>query len=156
MRRLVACVICFAMAADAAAQPAAPPHAWLFGAWTGGLFPPVPNPTAETCLAQPSVVFTRDVVLRATLTDVIYIQRVVATARTRGQRTDFTFAPLPAQSGAATDPLTGLQSAAASSGQGFGCAGGPDELHVERKSANEIIFPGCADFPNPLVRCPSR
>ena len=153
MRRLLAALLCLATVADAAAQPAAPPHAWLFGAWTGGLFPAAAHPTAEACLAQPSVIFTRDVVMRATLTDVTYQQRVVATANVRGDRTDFTFAPVPAQSGP-TDPLTGLATAVAG-GQGFGCAG-PDELHIVRRSNNEIVFAGCADFPNPLVRCPSR
>ena len=132
------------------ARAAEPPHAWLFGEWTGGLFPAAPHPTAESCRAQPTVVFMRDVVLRATLTNPTYEQRVVATARTYGDHTDFTFAPLPPSS--ATDPLTGAPMASAA---GFGCAG-PDELRVVRKSANEIVFSGCADFPNPLVRCPSR
>ena len=35
---------------------------------------------------------------------------------------------------------------------GFGCES-PDILHVQRHSENEISFPGCAEFPNPLVRC---
>ena len=153
MRRLLAILLCLATVADAAAQPAAPPHAWLFGAWSGGLFPAPAHPTAESCLAQPSVIFTRDVVMRATLTDVTYQQRVVATARVRGDCIDFTLAPAPAQSGA-TDPLTGLVTAGAGA-QGFGCAN-PDELHVERRNNNEIVFPGCADFPNPLVRCPGH
>lgn len=153
MRQLLACLICLAPFADAIAQPAPPPHAWLFGVWTGGLFPAEPHPTAERCLAQPSVIFTRDVVLRATLTDVTFVQRVVATARTANGRTDFTFAPAPAQS-AGNDPLTGLPATQAAA-PGFGCAGA-DELHVERRGANEIVFPGCADFPNPLVRCPGR
>ena len=152
MRCLAACLIglaTFCAAPLRAAEP--PPHAWLFGEWTGGLFPAPPHPTAEMCRAQPTLVFMRDVVLRATLTDVTYLQRVVATARTYGDHTDFTFAPEPPAAGA-TDPLTGAQ--VASSG-GFGCAS-PDELHVVRKSANEIVLPDCADFPNPLVRCPSR
>ena len=153
MRRLAAALLALAIAGDAAAQSGPPPHAWLFGAWTGGLFPAAQHLTAEACLAQPSVVFTRDVVLRASLTDATYVQRVVATARASTGRTDFTFASVPATSGA-TDPLTGLPTTG-SAAQGFGCAG-PDELHVARVSANEITFPGCADFPNPLVRCPSR
>ena len=37
---------------------------------------------------------------------------------------------------------------------GFGCES-PDVLHVERVKQNEISFPGCKDFPNPLVRCPA-
>ncbi|MDA8249797.1 MAG: hypothetical protein M0Z28_11540 [Rhodospirillales bacterium] len=153
MRSLLAALLCLVPVADAAAQ-APPPHAWLFGAWTGGLFPADPHPSRESCLAQPTVVFMRDIVLRATLTDATYVQRVVATARVSGNRTDFTFAPAPPSASGAVDPLTGApQTGAAASG--FGCAG-PDELHVVRKSANEIVFPGCADFPNPLVRCPGR
>ena len=35
---------------------------------------------------------------------------------------------------------------------GFGCIS-PDILHVLRRSENEISFPGCNDFPYPLVRC---
>jgi hypothetical protein len=27
---------------------------------------------------------------------------------------------------------------------------------VQRRSDNEISFPGCTDFPYPLVRCPGR
>ena len=151
MRRVVACLTGLTMLAAAMPGRAAePPHAWLFGAWTGGLFPAPPHPTAESCLAQPTVVFMRDVVMRATLTDPTYEQRVVATARAYGDHTDFTFAPMPPSS--ATDPLTGAPVASAG---GFGCAGA-DVLHVVRKSANEIVFPGCADFPNPLVRCPGR
>lgn len=151
MRCLLASLLALAAFGAVPALAAAPPHAWLFGEWTGGLFPAPPHPTAESCRAHPTVVFMQDVVLRATLTDVSYVQRVVATARNAGERTDFTFAALPpAASG--TDPLTGQPVAAAG---GFGCAG-PDELHVERRNANVIVFPGCADFPNPLVRCPTR
>jgi hypothetical protein len=152
MRRLLAVVLAVLVAGAGAgsARAAAPPHAGLFGEWTGGLFPAPQHPSAEVCRAHPTLVFMQDVVLRATLTDVTYQQRVVATARVVGDRVDFTFAPLPPSS--ATDPLTGQPVAAAG---GFGCAG-PDELHVLRRNANEIVFPGCADFPNPLVRCPDR
>src|SRR5690349_12161357 len=58
-----------------------PAHAWLYGAWVGGLFPPPTGLSASSCLGQPVVIFTRDVVLRATLTDVTYIQRIVESAR---------------------------------------------------------------------------
>ena len=126
-----------------------PPHAWLFGSWTGGLFPVPSNITAAACLAQPVVVFTRDVVLRASLTDVTYTQRVVATARSNPGYTEFQFAPAEA-------PTTGLfGNPAPAVNAGFGCAT-PDVLMVQRRTDNEISFPGCADFPNPLVRCPSR
>jgi len=125
-----------------------PPHAWLFGTWTGGLFPAPSNLTAAACLGEPVVIFTRDIVLRATLTDVTYTQRVIATARTNPGVTEFQFAPAAPQS-------AGLFGAAPAAQAGFGCEN-PDVLHVQRRSENEISFPGCADFPNPLVRCPSR
>ena len=131
--------------ADAAAQ--APPHAWLFGSWSGGLFPTPSGLTTQACLSQPVVVFTRDVVMRATLTDQLYIQRVVETARTSGNVTEFRFTPAPATNG-----LLGTPTAAPA---GFGCAD-PNALQVQRKSDNEITFPDCPDFPNPLVRCPPR
>ena len=49
------------VAATPASAQQAPPHAWLFGSWTGGLFPAPSNVTAQTCLATPVVIFTRDV-----------------------------------------------------------------------------------------------
>jgi hypothetical protein len=125
-----------------------PPHAWLFGTWTGGLFPVPSTVSAAACLGEPVVIFTRDIVMRATLTDVTYTQRVIATARTNPGVTDFQFAPTAA-------PQTGLFGVAPTPAAGFGCDS-PDVLHVQRRSDNEITFPGCADFPNPLVRCPSR
>src|SRR5574340_201466 len=58
-------------------EPGQPPHAWLFGTWTGGLFPVPGILSPQACLSQPVVIFTRDVVLRATLTSELYIQRVI-------------------------------------------------------------------------------
>ena len=37
---------------------------------------------------------------------------------------------------------------------GFGCAN-PDYLAVKRVSNDVIEFPGCAEFPFPLRRCPN-
>ncbi|MGH7212760.1 MAG: hypothetical protein ACREF1_15010 [Acetobacteraceae bacterium] len=126
---------------------AAPPQAFLYGAWTGGLFPPPSSVSAQECLAQPSVIFTRDVVMRATLTDVLYIQRAVETARGTGNGIDIHFvaAGPQASSGGIGIAPTDL---------GFGCDS-VDVLHVQRLSPNEISFPGCRDFPFPLVRCPA-
>ncbi len=134
---------------SAPAQPGSgTPHAFLFGAWTGGLFPPPSSLTAQECLAQPTVIFTRDVVMHATLTDVQYVQRAIETARGTGNGIDFRFAPV-----AAPQPSpAGLGTLAP--GQGFGCEGA-DDLHVTRISPNQIRFPGCRDFPFPLVRCPA-
>lgn len=136
-------------AAPVQAQQTAMPHAFLFGAWTGGLVPPPSTVTAQGCLAQPTVIFTRDVVMRATLTDVLYVQRAIETARGTGNGIDIRFVPQPG-----AQPAPGGLGLGGASGTGFGCAEA-DVLHVQRISANEISFPGCRDFPFPLVRCPA-
>ena len=139
-----------AAAAPVSAQNT-PPHAWLFGAWTGGLFPVPQGLTLQACLSQPVILFTRDVVLRATLTDNLYTQRVVETARTNPGNTEFRFAP--AASAPEGNALLGLT--APPPATGFGCEN-PNVLHVQRRSDNEITFPGCPEFAYPLVRCTGR
>ena len=137
--------------APAAAErndPRQPPHAWLFGTWTGGLFPAPSSVSAESCLAQPVVIFTRDIVMRASLIEQFYTQRLIETALTTPGGTQFHFT-------AATPAGAALLADGTPAGAGFGCAD-PDQLTVVRKSENEISFPNCADFPNPLIRCPSR
>jgi len=142
-------VSALAPALPAAAQaPALPPHAWLFGTWTGGIFPVPSNMTDQACLSQPVVIFTRDLVLRATLTEQFLTQREIESARTVPSGAEFRFAA----SGGGAGGLLGLQGREAA---GFGCED-PDTLHVQRRGENEISFPGCMDFPNPLVRCRSR
>jgi hypothetical protein len=125
-----------------------PPHAWLFGAWTGGLFPAPSGITAQQCLAQPTVIFTRDVVMRATLTDPTYAQRVIETVRLTTTGSEFRFVAGPPS----TSSLMGLESPPT---VGFGCES-PDVLHVVRRGENEITFPDCAEYPYPLERCPGR
>ena len=135
---------------DAQAQsgaPAQPPHAYLFGTWTGGLFPVPASLSPQACLSQPVVIFTRDLVIRATLTEQTLIQREIETARASANGTNFRFAATGAPAG-----LLGGGSAAAA---GFGCED-PNTLHVQRRGENEIEFPGCADFSYPLVRCHTR
>ena len=132
-----------AVRAQAAAQP---PHAYLFGTWTGGLFPAPANLTQQACLSQPVVIFTQDLVLRATLTDQMLTQREIETARANPQGTEFRFAVGPGGGGLLGGGTQQL---------GFGCED-PNVLHVQRRGENEIAFPGCADFPNPLVRCHTR
>ena len=129
-----------------------PPHAWLFGAWTGGIFPPPSSITAQECLAMPVVIFTRDIVMRAVVTDQFYAQRLVETARATAEGVEFRFTPGPAMAPEtpfhpSSDSRTGVV--------GFGCIS-PDVLRVQRRTENEISFPGCNDFPYPLVRCPAR
>lgn len=132
----------------AAAQRGLPPHAWLFGAWTGGLFPAPLHPSAASCQSRATVVFGQDVVARASLTQPGLTQRVVETANVTRGRVEFRFVP----ASATPRDLLGQAEPATS---GFGCDS-PDVLYVQRKGPNEITFPGCKDFPNPLVRCPSR
>lgn len=127
-----------------AQQGGQPPHAWVFGSWVGGIFPP--NETAvRRCLAQPTVIFARDVVLRASALDVAYRQRLVETVTAEPNALEFRFVQAQAQStpfGARLPPDIG-----------FGCPGGPNALRVERRGPNEIVFPNCAEFPSPLQRC---
>ncbi|MBO0710292.1 MAG: hypothetical protein J2P47_03315 [Acetobacteraceae bacterium] len=132
-------------------EPGQPPHAWLFGTWTGGLFPAPSNLAAQTCLSQPAVIFTRDLVMRATITDQYYIQRLVETALTTANGVQFRFAAAgpPTAGGPFGDSASGTPAAI-----GFGCAN-PDVLDVEKRSRNLIVFPNCSDFPYPLVRCPA-
>lgn len=124
-----------------------PPHAWLFGTWTGGIFPAPNGLSNQACLSQPTVIFTRDLVLRATITDLMLTQREIETARASPQGAEFRFTSAGTGSG-----LLGIGPGL---NAGFGCES-PDVLHVQRRGDNEIVFPGCADFPNPLVRCNTR
>ena len=152
--RLLAAAFAAVVATSAAVPPAParaqsqPPHAWLFGTWTGGLFPAPSSLGAQAC--QPVVIFTRDVVLHATLLEQTLIERVIETVRATPTGAEFRFVEA-----APARPPIGLLGLAAPPPAGFGCED-PDTLVVQRRGANEIAFPGCADFPNPLVRCPAR
>ena len=145
----ILCLTLFSL--PAYAQNNLPPHSWLFGAWIGGFFPPPSTLSAQECLAQPVVIFTRDVVMRAVITDVQYVQRQVETVRATPEGAEFRLTPPVTQ--ASANPFGPPPPAA--SEMGFGCIS-PDILRVQRRSANEISFPGCSDFPYPLVRCPER
>jgi hypothetical protein len=158
MRRSALCLLALLALVAAPGRPArgqsgAAHPWWLFGAWTGGLFPVPPGMGAQACLAQPTVIFTRDVVLRTSLTEVTFTQRVVVTARTQAGQTEFAFTPAEDTLAATSNGLLGL--AAPKPAAGFGCESA-DVLHVRWLNENEIQFPGCADFPNPLVRCGAR
>ena len=121
---------------QAAPHAAGPPHAWLFGAWTGGLFPVIPDRIAEDCRTQTTVVFAQDAVSHATLTGTGATQRVIETVRTTPQGAEFRFTPQPGDAG-------------------FGCPD-PDGLPVLRGGPNTIQFPGCTAFPYSLERCSAR
>ena len=153
MRRIALATAAVLLAASnalpALAQQGQPPHAFLFGTWTGGIFPAPPNLTPQACLSQPVVIFTRDLVLRATLMEQTLSQREIQTARVTPDGTEFRFVPVAA-------PASGLLGVTAPRpAVGFGCEN-PNVLHVQRRGENEISFPGCAEFPNPLVRCQTR
>ncbi len=150
MRRIALCLV-FLTATAAAAAPAparaqgAPPHAWLFGTWTGGMFPVPANVSGQACFSQPVVIFTRDLVMRATLAQQTLTQREIETARAVPGGMEFRL-------------LGGLAPDSSLLGMGGGRLGGfgcetADVLHVQRRGENEISFPGCSEFPNPLVRC---
>jgi hypothetical protein len=145
--KAVLCCLVLLLVSGGGTRAQQAPQAFLLGAWTGGLFPAPTVISARDCLAQPTVIFTRDVVMRASVTDVFYIQRLVETARGTGNGVEFRFSPA---GGPATPGLTGFSQG----DNGFGC-GNPDVLHVQRISQNEIRFPDCKDFSFPLVRCPA-
>jgi hypothetical protein len=144
MKRRLACSLILAapfLARPAPAQQPVAPHEWLFGSWTGGMFPAA-DTIGPRCTAQPTVIFTRDVVLRSGLLDPAYRQRIIETVVTRADGATFRFTPLPG--GARLPPDIA-----------FGCPAGPDVLEVRRIGPDEIAFPECRDFPSPLRRCGS-
>ena len=152
LKLLMVAALAAPLAAADAQQPAAQPesqaapHSWLFGTWTGGIFPVSSSLPPQTCLSQPVVIFTRDLVMRATLTEQTLTQREIQTARAIPGGMEFRLTSTGAAPGAL---VRGAR------GGGFGCAS-PDVLTVQRRGDNEITFPGCADFPNTLVRCQTR
>jgi hypothetical protein len=117
-----------------------PPHEWLYGSWTGGIYPATET-SGGACLGQPTVIFTRDVIMRSSPLDVAYRQRLVETATATPTGVEFRLVPVgPSNAGRA--PL----------GVGFGC-GDMNSLRVERRGENEIVFPNCEEFLSPLKRC---
>lgn len=142
MRRLVLAIALSLAPAAVSAQ--SEPHAFLFGSWTGGLMPPV-REGATACFARPTVIFTRDIVLHTTLLDPTYRERIIETVRATPGGVEIRFRPVPRPPG----PLGAM------AGAGFGC-GDPNLLRVQRLENGEIAFPGCIDFPSPLVSCTAQ
>lgn len=125
-----------------------PPHEWVFGTWTGGLFPAA-DAESTACFAGPTVIFTRDLVLRASILDVAYRQRTIETVAIQTNGLEFRFTP--------PMPIATPLGARIPPDSGFGCAGGnPNVLRVERRGPDEIVFPGCGEFPSALKRCVAR
>ncbi|MBK1661215.1 hypothetical protein [Paracraurococcus ruber] len=132
-------------AVDAGAQPRqGPPHEWVFGAWTGGIFPALDADT-PACFGAPTVIFTRDIVMRVSVLDTAYRQRTIETVASTPDGLEFRFTPLA--------PVGSPLGNRIPPDVGFGCAGNPNALTVQRKGPDEIAFPGCAEFPSPLKRC---
>ena len=119
---------------SAPARVSGPPHAWLFGTWTGGLFPVLEGMAAQDCRTQPTVAFAQDVVGHTSLTGATMTRRVIETVRTSPTGAEFRFSPDEDDSSS------------------FGCED-PNLLHVARENNDMISFPHCAAFPYPLVRC---
>ncbi|WP_431285229.1 hypothetical protein ACQW02_10700 [Humitalea sp. 24SJ18S-53] len=124
--------------------PAGPPHGWLFGMWTGGIFPPG-DVDSPSCAGSATVIFTRDVVMRSSPLDVAYRQRLIETVSQQQNGLEFRFAPAAPTISAFGAQPPGRDSA-------FGCAN-PNALRVERRGEDEIVFPNCSEFPSPLKRC---
>ena len=149
LKLLMVAALAAPLAAADAQQPAAQPvaqaalHSWLFGTWTGGIFPATEIEGAN-CAAQPTVIFTRDVVMRVSVLEVPYRQRLIETVSGGPDAVEFRMAP----PSAAIPPLGGRLPPDSA----FGCAN-PNVLRVERRGPNEIVFPDCAEFPSPLKRC---
>ncbi|MGE0415244.1 MAG: hypothetical protein AB7O80_00445 [Acetobacteraceae bacterium] len=129
------------------------PHSYLFGAWIGGIYPPPTTLSARECMASPTVIFTRDAVLRANAMDVTFTQYLVETVRDSGR--GVTEYRLLAANGAPMSAGPLGQGAHPMDDPGFGC-GDPGLLRVQKRGENEIAFPNCQLFPYPLVRCASR
>lgn len=124
-----------------AAEP--PPHAWLFGAWAGGILPAPAHMSPAECQAQASFVVTKDVVIHRTLTHPQAIQNLIVSVRGTPDGTIFMLAP-PQEK---PEVIAGVPM-----DLGFGC---PNDtvLRVVRVGPNEISLPNCAGFPSNLVRC---
>lgn len=131
------------MDADAQARQG-PPHEWTFGPWTGGIFP-AGETEGAACLGSPTVIFTRDIVMRVSVVDTAYRERTIETVAQTPNGLEFRFIAAP--------PVLGPMGPRAAPDAGFGCPGGPNVLRVERKGPDELAFPGCTEFPSSLKRC---
>ncbi len=154
MRLIAWLLLLLALALPACAQQrAAPPHAWRFGAWAGGLYPPPQRLSAQECLAQPTIILTRDAALRMSLADPTYAQRLIETVRATRDGTAFRFVTTPAPPATASG-LFNLAPQRAGDIP-FGCRD-PNALQVQRRGKNEIRFADCPAFSYSLKRCQSR
>jgi len=126
-----------AIAQAPAAPRQVPPHEWMFGTWTGGIFPAVETEGAG-CFGNASLIVLRDVILRVSSLDIAFRQRAIETVAPTADGLEFRLVPVPGR------PLAEF---------GFGCDGNPDLLRVIRRGPDEIALPGCSEFPSTLRRC---
>ncbi|WP_207541098.1 hypothetical protein [Sabulicella rubraurantiaca] len=114
-----------------------PPHGFLFGSWTGGIFPAIET-QGSVCFGAVTMIVTADVVMRASSLDVAFRQRLVETVALAPNGVEIRLAPIPGR---------------APPEAGFGCDGNPDLLRVVRRGEDEVVLQGCNEFPFPLRRC---
>ncbi|MFC7542644.1 hypothetical protein ACFQU2_28615 [Siccirubricoccus deserti] len=100
---------------------------------------PAGDTDTPACFGSPTVIFTRDVVMRATPLDTAYRQRNIETVAVQPNGLEFRFTPAA--------PVMGAMGPRAANDAGFGCSGNPNLLRVERRGPDEIVFPDCSEFP---------
>lgn len=114
-----------------------PPHEWMFGGWTGGIFPATET-EGPACFGNISVIVTRDIVMRVSSLDIAFRQRAIETVALIPDGLEFRFVPIPGR------PIPE---------SGFGCSDNPNILRVRKVSDDEVVFTDCREFPGPLKRC---
>lgn len=130
-----------ALLRPALAQPAAPrqgpPHDWMFGSWTGGIFPAV-DTEGPGCFGNVALIVMRDLIMRVSSLDFAYRQRAIETVAVTPDGLEFRLIPLAGR------PQPEI---------GFGCDGNPNLLRVSRRGPDEVVLPGCVEFSGALRRC---
>lgn len=114
-----------------------PPHEWMFGSWTGGIFPAV-DTEGPGCFGNVTLIVTRDVIMRVSSLDLAYRQRAIETVALLPDGLEFRLVPVGGR------PAPEM---------GFGCDGNPNLLRVTRRGPDEVLLPGCVEFPSALRRC---
>jgi len=138
LRRLLFPATIGLLAAPAIAQPRqGPPHEWMYGSWSGGIFPAVET-VGPGCFGAVALIVTRDVIMRVSSLDIAFRQRAIETVALTPDGLEFRLVPL----GGRPTPEAG-----------FGCDGNPDLLRISRRGPDEVVLPGCVEFPGPLRRC---
>ncbi|MBX9753070.1 MAG: hypothetical protein K5Q68_26015, partial [Roseococcus sp.] len=80
----------------------------------------------------------RDVIMRVSSLDFAFRQRAIETVGLTPDGLEFRLVPVPGRA-----PLE----------IGFGCDANPNLLRVQRRGPDEVVLPGCGEFPGPLRRC---